>query len=84
MENVEMVPESGCWIWMRAVDVNGYGRAVHPVTGEDFLAHRLSWVAHYGEIQNCLFVLHKCDVPPCVRPDDEPGKVRSTEARSPR
>lgn len=32
-------------------------------------AHRASWVAYRGPIQNGVKVLHQCDVRSCVNPD---------------
>ena len=33
------------------------------------MAHRLSWILYSGSLQEELDILHKCDNPPCVRPD---------------
>lgn len=57
----------GCWIWSGA-NVAGYGALSVP-EGMERRAHRFSWVLHYGAIQQGLDVLHRCDNPPCVRPD---------------
>src|ERR1041385_6307151 len=60
-------PEIGaCWEWTGCLS-NGYGQIK---AGERLgYTHRLSWELHYGPIPDGLFVLHKCDNRPCVRPD---------------
>ena len=56
----------GCWLWTAGLN-RGYGAfAVHR---KDIGAHRYSWMLENGPIPDGLFVLHRCDNPPCVRPD---------------
>jgi hypothetical protein len=66
------VKTEGCWEWSGFTDENGYGR-VSAYTDDDrwvpHLAHRISWELHFGAIPDGLFVLHRCDNPPCSRPD---------------
>ena len=54
-----------CWLWLGRVTVGGYGR----IGKIQILAHRLSWEIHNGPIPKDLFILHKCDNPPCVNPE---------------
>ncbi len=63
----ERIPESGCQIWLGAVDVWGYG-IIH-VRDKVLKTHRLSWEFHRGEIPAGLFVLHRCDIPCCISPN---------------
>lgn len=46
---------------------SGHGR--FGVAGRDELTHRYSWTLAYGAIPAGMSVLHRCDNPPCVRPD---------------
>lgn len=48
----------------------GYGSfTLDGSLGESVAAHRFSWELHFGEVPDGMYVLHKCDNPPCVRPD---------------
>jgi hypothetical protein len=59
-----------CWLWTAAKLPKGY-----EYIGKGFprfkmaLAHRVSWMIHFGPIPDGLDVLHSCDCPPCIRPD---------------
>jgi hypothetical protein len=58
---------STCWIWTAHRVAWGYGqfwydaRLIH--------AHRAAWILTHGPIPDGQLVLHRCDNPPCVRPD---------------
>lgn len=62
----------GCWEFIGHRDAHGYGR-VAIGTGErrglSLLAHRVAWELTNGPIPADRHVLHRCDNPPCVRPD---------------
>ena len=60
-------PNSGCHIWIAAIQSRGYGLFG---IGDNklFSAHRLAYVLYVGPIPDGLMVLHKCDVRCCVNP----------------
>jgi hypothetical protein len=61
--------ESGCWEWQGGKFPTGYGHASFRWQGKIIQrAHRLAWLLTHGSLSK-LFVLHKCDNPPCVNPD---------------
>lgn len=62
-----MVPESGCWLWIKAIRRPGYGAMT--VNRRCTTAHRFSYENLVGPIPPGMFVCHKCDVRCCVRPD---------------
>lgn len=70
---VDKSDPDGCWIWTASTftDRNGYGKfnaAIPPVSNKTVYAHRFSYEMTNGPIPDGLFVLHKCDNPPCVNP----------------
>ena len=68
---MEKVRKTGtCWLWESTLTRGGYGRFYVGSEGKRFgRAHRVSWEIHRGPIPEGLCVLHKCDIPPCVRPE---------------
>lgn len=56
-----------CWIWTAGTTNGGYG--VLGVDGGRVRTHRYAWELEHGPIPEGLQVLHKCDNPPCCRPD---------------
>lgn len=57
----------GCWLWQGSCfEPSGYGNLSHE--NRTLLAHRVAWVIENGPIPEGLWILHRCDNPPCVRP----------------
>lgn len=63
---VEFEPNTGCWLWSRGTDQDGYGALKRE--GYSTRAHRASWEIHCGPILDGSHVLHRCDTPRCVNP----------------
>lgn len=59
-------PESGCWVWNRYRDSNGYGRA-YDGERQDW-AHRVYYRRYKGSIPAGYEIDHTCQNPPCVNP----------------
>lgn len=66
-ENVEILTESGCWIWMKGISNDGY--PVISAPDKTRRAHRVSYEVFNGSFDKSLMVCHRCDVPSCVNPD---------------
>ena len=60
-----------CWTWTGGRGRGGYGNIQRRVGSRRWAvrAHRLSWELHFGPVPAGLWVLHRCDNPPCVNPD---------------
>lgn len=59
--------DTECWVWTAGKDVNGYGNFHGKYIREG--AHRTSYKLSHGDIENGMVICHRCDNPPCVRPD---------------
>jgi len=60
------VSESGCWEFTGYRGDKGYGRICHK--GHVPNAHRAAYEIYVGPIPDGMFVMHKCDNPPCFNP----------------
>lgn len=64
---------SGCWEWHGKKNRNGYGIFHVEYRGgsssRSMLAHRASYLIHYGYLPEDKVVMHMCDNRACVRPD---------------
>lgn len=55
-----------CWQWTGALSDWGYGKM--GIDHRTVKAHRVSWELHNGAIPQGMYVLHRCDNPPCTNP----------------
>lgn len=65
-DSIEMIPDSGCWLWTGTLNEKGYGRTTSK--GIPITTHRWSWIIHNGYIETGKHVLHICDVRSCCNP----------------
>lgn len=68
-ERTHPEPNSGCWIWVAAIDRrNGYGAVkVGPTVQR---AHRVAYQLSHGiKVPSALDVCHRCDTRCCINPD---------------
>lgn len=56
-----------CWTWTGSTSARGYGQT--SFGGFSMFAHRVSWMIHFGPIPADMYVLHRCDNPPCINPN---------------
>jgi hypothetical protein len=55
-----------CHLWTAGRFNTGYG--AHKLDGQNRGAHRIAWALTHGPIPLGLWVLHRCDNPPCCNP----------------
>lgn len=66
LESMEVDTETGCWVWAKRVNKNGY--AVTDIGGSSRFVHRISVEVFAGPIPEGMTVDHLCFNPPCVNP----------------
>lgn len=84
-ENIEI--KEDCWIWKGAKNPKGYGKIRD---GKKIkLAHRASYEAFIGKIEDGFCICHKCDITDCVNPNhlwkgthEDNAKDRKKKGRS--
>lgn len=59
-------PWGNCWVWIGWTNEHGYG-GFHSL--QQMLAHRFAYELCHGPLSDREGALHRCDFPPCVRPD---------------
>ena len=65
---VEKSPD--CWLWRGSLGGSNRAYGQFRVGDRILFAHRVSWMlAHEEELPVGMYVCHRCDNPPCVRPD---------------
>jgi hypothetical protein len=62
-------PNSGCWIWLGAVDWDNYGIAWDTELKRNARAHRYVYECLVGSVPADKKLLHRCDNSCCVNPD---------------
>jgi hypothetical protein len=58
-----------CWLWTGGKNKGGYGVIFDTKQRKTRIASRVIWESTNGLIPDGLFVLHRCDNPPCVNPE---------------
>lgn len=64
LSHSELVTETGCRIWLLALNHDGYGRLVYDK--EYWQAHRAAYFCFVGIVPASISILHICDVYCCI------------------
>jgi hypothetical protein len=71
LSRIEQITESGCWVWMGALTLNGYGligTGNGPTRNHLGRAHRIAYELYRGPIPEGMQLDHLCRVRCCANP----------------
>lgn len=68
---IEPEPNTGCWLWARALRPDGYARTTQQIADgrKGVYVHRAAWETVNGPIPVGMMVDHICRVRSCCNPD---------------
>ena len=66
-EKVNVQGDNDCWEWEAYIHPSGYGNISW--CGRMWGAHKISWILHFGDVPDGLYVSHICDNRICVNPN---------------
>lgn len=64
----KVVKSDGCWKWIGTKHQFGYGM-IRDEQSIKITASRASWLIHFGEIPEGMYICHHCDNPECTNPE---------------
>ena len=64
--SIQLDPQSGCWLWTRPLNADGYGR--FSVGYRNMNSHKWSYEYHVAAVPEGLHLDHLCRVRHCVNP----------------
>ena len=67
LENYIPEPNTGCWLWLRGVNSDGY--PLVRIDGQSYRVARLVYEIFKRPIPPNMHVCHRCDVRLCINPD---------------
>lgn len=67
IQNFKAIDPDKCWLWKGDRNSKNYGLIQVGRTSQ--IASRMSYEFFFGEFDKKLFVMHKCNNPPCVNPN---------------
>jgi hypothetical protein len=65
---VDKRSDNECWLWLGALDKDGYGQIWDGYAGKMKRSHKVSAQIHHGDSDGRI-VMHSCDNPSCCNPN---------------